>query len=262
MNFDEFISKYDDDYVDIDGMYGNQCKDLFSAYNDEVVGVPFYVFGNANQLFDAAPDEYYEKIKNTPDGVPQKGDVIIWSTAPYGHVAIFVSGDMNSFISFDQNFPVGSPCHTQNHNYNNVIGWLRPKKQQGEDNMNHEQVIATIRKARTFMLSGPLDNVGAEADAKRIETELAGGNQYSLEQLIFDAFPKASNYQLMKKADCKPQIITKVVEKIVEVEKPVTVEVIKEKIVYKEIDNAAWWSFTVAKIKRIGALIIDFIQKS
>ena len=128
--------------------------------------------------------------------------------------------------------------------------------------MNHEQVIATIRKARTFMLSGPLDNVGAEADAKRIETELAGGNKYSLEQLIFDAFPKASNYQLMKKADCKPQIITKVVEKIVEVEKPVTVEVIKEKIVYKEIDNATWWSFTVAKIKRIGALIIDFIQKS
>jgi len=66
----------------------------------------------------------------------------------------------------------------------------------------------------------------------------------------------------MKKADCKPQIITKVVEKIVEVEKPVTVEVIKEKIVYKEIDNATWWSFTIAKIKRIGVLIIDFIQKS
>ena len=34
-----------------------------------------------------------------------------------------------SFTSFDQNWPTGSPSHKQLHDYNGVVGWLRPKKQ-------------------------------------------------------------------------------------------------------------------------------------
>jgi len=73
----------------------------------------------------------------------------------------------------------------------------------GGSNMDkfHEFVIATIRRAREVMLSGPLDNPGAEADAKRIEAEYAAGNQYVLEQLLFDVYTKAGNYQLMTKAE-------------------------------------------------------------
>lgn len=124
MTFDDFIAKYDGKFVDIDAMYGAQCKDLFSAYNTKVVGCPFYIYGNANQLFDAAPDEYYEKLTANP----QKGDVVIWNIGDYGHVAIFVSQlSADTFQSFDQNFPIGSPCHVQGHTYKNIIGYLRPK---------------------------------------------------------------------------------------------------------------------------------------
>lgn len=129
MTLDQFISKYNGKYVDVDGAYGAQCKDLFSRYNKDVVGNPNYIFGNAHQLFDAAPTSVYEKIKNTPSGIPRKGDIIIWNEGigKYGHVGIFIEGNVNRFTSFDQNFPIGSPCHIQAHSYKAVTGWLRAK---------------------------------------------------------------------------------------------------------------------------------------
>jgi uncharacterized coiled-coil protein SlyX len=38
-----------------------------------------------------------------------------------------LSGDINKFIGLDQNWPVGAPVSQINHNYNNVIGWIRKK---------------------------------------------------------------------------------------------------------------------------------------
>ena len=122
MTLDTFIAKYDDKEVDWDAQYGNQCKDLFSAYNTEVVENPNYVWGNANELWDNAPSEYYSKEQD-----PQKGDVVIWSTSPYGHVAIFIEKKEGGFTSFDQNYPIGSPCHYQGHTFTNILGYLRPK---------------------------------------------------------------------------------------------------------------------------------------
>jgi hypothetical protein len=136
LTLDDFIKKYDGRYIDYDGMYGNQCKDLFSLYNSEVVGVPFYVVGNAIDLWKNSPDEYYDKIKLNP----RRGDVVIWGMGEFGHVAIYLDGDENNFTSLDQNYPVDSPVHKQNHNYKNVIGYLRPK---GED-MTREQVENVI----------------------------------------------------------------------------------------------------------------------
>jgi regulator of replication initiation timing len=53
---------------------------------------------------------------------------MIWGGTSYGHIGIFVEGDVNSFKSFDQNYPIGSPAHIQGHTYANVLGWLRPKQ--------------------------------------------------------------------------------------------------------------------------------------
>lgn len=129
MTPDQFFSKWDGKKLDYDGAYGAQCKDVFSQYNRDVAKNPNYIVGNAHVLFDVAPTSVYEKIKNTPSGVPRKGDIMIWSEGigKYGHVAIFVEGNVNRFKSFDQNFPIGSACHYQEHNWKHVIGWLRPK---------------------------------------------------------------------------------------------------------------------------------------
>lgn len=133
MLIDDFIAKYKDRKVDFDGSYGNQCVDLYRQYVKEVLEFPQSPgVQGAYQIFNSAQDNLYEKILNTPSDIPQKGDIIIWKKeyGGYGHVAIFVNGDVNHFRSFDQNY-IGhlEPCQIVSHNYTNVLGWLRPKKQ-------------------------------------------------------------------------------------------------------------------------------------
>jgi hypothetical protein len=132
MSFQEFLQKYNGKYIDFDGAYGAQCMDLLHQYVVEVLGLTDHrilaapaakdLYNNFDNIFGK---EFFERIPNTPDGVPQAGDIVIWGYRPYGHVAIFIEGDVNSFRSMDQNYPSGSPCHIQDHNYNNVLGWLR-----------------------------------------------------------------------------------------------------------------------------------------
>jgi hypothetical protein len=40
---------------------------------------------------------------------------------------VFIHGDAIGFTSFDQNWPTVSKCAVTEHDYVNVIGWLRPK---------------------------------------------------------------------------------------------------------------------------------------
>lgn len=130
MTYDEFFKKYNGRPIDFDGYYGNQCMDLYRQYVKEVIECPQSPGVNgAKDVWNTYLPNYFDRIPNTPDGVPQKGDIVIWGVGvgPYGHIAIFDSGDANSFKSFDQNWPVGTYCHLQQHNYNNVLGWLRKK---------------------------------------------------------------------------------------------------------------------------------------
>lgn len=132
MTVEEFKQKYNGKGVDFDGYYGDQCVDLFQFYNRDIVGAPV-VGGNAIDIPNTYPKNFYTWIPNTPTNVPEPGDVIIWGAkvGPYGHIAIFLKGDATSFTSLDQNWPVGSIVHEQNHKYTEgVIGWLHPTKTQ------------------------------------------------------------------------------------------------------------------------------------
>lgn len=128
MTFDDLIAQFSGKGVDWDNFYGFQCFDLAHKYAVDVVGKDIPAAPAAKDLWGKTIDGY-EKISNSPTNAPQKGDIVIWGIGlgPYGHVAIFVSGNANSFTSFDQNFPTGSLCHLQNHNYTGVLGWFRPK---------------------------------------------------------------------------------------------------------------------------------------
>lgn len=130
MDINIFFKKYNGKGVDFDGSFGDQCVDLYQQYNKDVVGGNI-VHGNAVDFWTAYPTAFYTQIGNTPNNVPQEGDVMIWGTkvGQYGHIAIYHKGDVNIFESFDQNWPVGSTCHFQSHSYNGVLGWLRPKPQ-------------------------------------------------------------------------------------------------------------------------------------
>lgn len=149
MTASEFFAKYNGKGIDFDFYYGFQCMDLWQQYNKEVFGGPHVPAPYAKDVWlkDLYPKNLYTKIPNTPTGIPQKGDVVIWSGAANGgpgHIALFYQGDVMKFTSFDQNWPTGSVCHFQPHNYNYVLGWLRPRVQQQSPADRQIEEIKTI----------------------------------------------------------------------------------------------------------------------
>ena len=140
---DSFFSRWLNRGANYDGVFGNQCVDVFKYYNREVVNGP-EVSGNAIAYWTNYPKAKYTKILNSWWAVPQKGDVMIWGAnrvLPLGHIAICSEASWYSFKSFEQNWPVKGyydkygnhigtdVCHFVSHNYLSpkVIGWLHPK---------------------------------------------------------------------------------------------------------------------------------------
>ena len=120
---DQFIAKYNGIRVG-DG----QCMALMHQYCGDAFGLTPDVLKAVSALkafTNFQWPQHFSKTVNTPAGVPNKGDLIFFSTPPYGHVAIFFSGDINQFTSFDQNWPLGTTPHLQRHDYKQVLGWLR-----------------------------------------------------------------------------------------------------------------------------------------
>lgn len=166
MTFDDFIAKQTGKPVDFDGVYPNQCMDLMHQYVYDVLGLTdrrLLAHPSAYQVFtDFNETDYFEKIANTPTGVPQKGDIVLFnktSSNPYGHVCVFVSGDENAFKSFDANFPTGSLPHIQDHKYTNCLGWLRPKKDIESDTIavkksDFEQLVGKSSEYDKFVAGG------------------------------------------------------------------------------------------------------------
>lgn len=144
ISFNAFITKYLGKKIDFDNAYAGQCVDLFRQYVQEVLGYPqpkgvsgakdFWT----NYETDPNLKNYYQKIENTPTGVPKIGDVMIWDKdagGGFGHISVFIEGDVNGFTSFDQNWPTLSVCTKTKHNYDNVYGWLRPTKEAAVSDM-------------------------------------------------------------------------------------------------------------------------------
>lgn len=153
MTLSDFISAYSGKPVDFDGIYPNQCMDLAHWYIYSVLNITdktvcaapsaYQVFTNFD---NSSAKVYFEKIVNTPDNVPLAGDIIVWGqeVSPYGHIAVFVDGDVNTFHSFDANWPLSALPHLQEHNYSGVLGWLRYNKQIDTSKSN-EQVQGELR---------------------------------------------------------------------------------------------------------------------
>ncbi len=143
-DIDNFVSVKVNTSTDMDGYYGAQCVDLMHAYISDVLDItyPHGLTGNAYAVYESVSGSVtkqsgshgtvrFDKIANTAAGAPQKGDIVFWSSGAVGHVAIFLSGDANSFQSIDQNWinpsvNYGSPAKIVTHSYSGVAGWLHP----------------------------------------------------------------------------------------------------------------------------------------
>lgn len=123
--------------IDVDHAFGDQCWDLVALYNEQVIGIP----ASQGWGLPTGPDadakdvwlyfenplpQYFDKIQ-----APfEQGDIIVWGEVigKDGHIDIFDSPiNSTSWWGLDQNWPVGSVTHLQQHNYNGILGGLRPK---------------------------------------------------------------------------------------------------------------------------------------
>ena len=156
--FDNFFSQYNNKFVEKeDPNNKNQCMDLVFAYLD-LLKIPRATVRHlyASEAYTMPVDEtlkYFELIPNTPNGVPLKGDIVVWDkkyNGTAGHIGIAKGGNINTFECFEQNDPIGTPSHIQSYNYNFVLGWLRIRtlsdeieklKKQVQDLTNEKQAI-------------------------------------------------------------------------------------------------------------------------
>lgn len=250
MTLTEFRNKYLGTKVDFDGYYGGQCVDLYRQYVQDVLGFPQSPgVGGAAEIWDSADPKYYDFIPNTPTGVPTAGDIVIWNRRVgngFGHVAIFLRGDVNSFVSLDQNWPTLDKVTETQHNYYNVIGWLHPKEIMANeleacmkdrqkfwderDDLLRTIGAATVEEGKSMVagyksritdLSNQLGAAKAEAEnqkekASRLETQLLDlqGQVNSLDDRLFEKqmelerFAKEKGLLAIENAQLKEQIET------------------------------------------------------
>lgn len=131
MNIQEFVAKYSGKGIDYDGHYGFQCVDLYRKYVQEVLNYPQSPgVSGAKDIWNSYLQEYFTRVANTPDGIPEPGDIMIWGDTygPYGHVAVVTKATLTTFTCFSQNDPTGSLCGEKLYRtYKPVLGWLHPK---------------------------------------------------------------------------------------------------------------------------------------
>lgn len=134
--FDKFFAERLGKGIDLDGN-SVQCFDLANDYSANLIGGKYFIGMGAYEIytnFNNQPcKELYERIPNTPEFVPIKGDIMVWGQGlgKWGHVAICNGeGDTTWFESYEQNWTGNNdPVTLIKHNYNNVLGVLRPKDQ-------------------------------------------------------------------------------------------------------------------------------------
>ena len=139
--FDNFLNTRNNTFIKVlPNKNSPQCFDLAVCWTD-ILGVPHYggnpspfPYVNAYEIYkrpNEISSKYFEFIPNTPDYVPQKGDILVWDgklNGDIGHVAVATGqGDTNTFQSFSQNYPLNSNAHLIRTNYDHVLGALRYK---------------------------------------------------------------------------------------------------------------------------------------
>lgn len=210
----EFINKYNGKAVDRDGAFGAQCVDLATQWTAEAYGVGFLptpYSGGARDLwegFDNIPSlrDNFVRIANTPDFVPQEGDLVIWNAnygQGYGHVSIATGkGDRNTFESFDQNWG-GQYAHLVAHNYDGVYGVLRHKSvATPKPTINRMSERSLWLKVDTAVVN-PVDEPGFRYPyPKNTKLTFAGwydyrGVRYVVEKIVLDN-PAYSDYRAVR----------------------------------------------------------------
>ena len=182
MNFNEYINwRKANGPVDKDGFYGYQCMDLWNDFVKEVLGEEGVGADCAkNILNNPRVRELFDVIENTPDFVPQRGDVAVFTGGTWGHVAIILDANINCFYSLEQNWkPQQLTEEFHDYFYMGPIVFLRAKDQDKlfpkmEEKKTNEEIAEEVKAG--------LWGVGAE----RYERIVNAGYNYNEIQAIIN----------------------------------------------------------------------------
>ena len=133
--YQQFFNEHNGTFLEVnDPTNKYQCMDLAYGWCD-YLGIPrdairhlyaYQVYTSPSQI----TKDHFGLITNSPEGVPEVGDLVVFSKllGVAGHISISNgTGDTKSFESFDQNFGTPKSCRIVKHDYKAVLGWLRPK---------------------------------------------------------------------------------------------------------------------------------------
>lgn len=199
MTLQQFIANWSGKFIPSRGGIVGQCVSMVQKWAEDngVTGTPVFPVAAAKDMPGARKD-FFDWIPNTPTGVPQPGDIIVWGSqvGQYGHTAIFIDGNAQSFRSFDQNWPVGSAAHIQAHNYTGVLGWLRLKKpNQGGSMANIDGSIESRDSMRVINSEVKGWNFEATHKGEYDAREIAAWSGRPWTQHILQAWAEGTNFR-------------------------------------------------------------------
>lgn len=179
--FDKFFAERIGKGIDVDGN-GVYCFDLANDYSVNLIGGKNFIGDGAYEIYtnfaNQPGKDLYERIPNTPEFVPIKGDIMVWGQGlgKWGHVAICNGkGDTTWFESYEQNWTGNNdPVALIKHNYSNVLGVLRPKDQSkvlGDKAKVKTKVEAKARKNGDVNGDGKIDIADVVALAAHVKGE-------------------------------------------------------------------------------------------
>ena len=158
MTYREFKNYWLGRGIDFDKHYGNQCVDVYRQYCKSVLKIPQSAgVKGAKDIWTTYLKEHFVRIKNTIEGIPRQGSVIIWGMGKYGHVGICDKATQKTVTCFEQNWKETGTSkdgkgvtEIRQHNYKNILGWLVPKvyNEPEEQNMtkDEERALKAIKK--------------------------------------------------------------------------------------------------------------------
>lgn len=145
MSFTNWLAQADGKHMNLDGVYGTQCVDVFLDYASYLYGGIWRSttgWGNAKDLYANSNPQYWQKIANSPDPnhIPKAGDVVVWGAKtgnPYGHIAVCIVASsanitvlqQDGFIDYNKDGNADGVGHRKVQTWSGVIGWLRPISQ-------------------------------------------------------------------------------------------------------------------------------------
>ena len=138
MQLKEWLDDVDDRFIEVGGSPNAkfQCVDCANDFLNRVLGEPMVFGTDAVNFWDKTNLKQIQ-----PTTYPQAGDIVIWNknVGGYGHIAVatgIING--NKFQTMSQNWPLKTPCHLQDYELKNLIGYLR------KDNMECEKALAEM----------------------------------------------------------------------------------------------------------------------